>query len=135
VGGTLVEWDALLVRSEGVVEQLNRAQYVVAQVVDPYNLSQQSAKPALLMGTFVRASIVGKTIDNVFAVPRNALLEGDNVAVVDEDNRLRLKKVETVFSNDKFYFISGGLEEGVEIIVSAVGMAIDGMRVNPVSSQ
>jgi RND family efflux transporter MFP subunit len=135
VGGTLVEWDALLVRSEGVVEQLNRAQYVVAQVVDPYNLSQQSAKPALLMGTFVRASIVGKTIDNVFAVPRHALLEGDNVAVVDEDNRLRLKKVETVFSNDKFYFISGGLEEGVEIMVSAVGMAIDGMRVNPVSSQ
>ena len=134
VGGVQVEWSAVLVRSEGVVDQRNRAQYVVAQVVDPYNIQQRSDKTVLLMGTFVRAAIAGKKLDNVFAVPRHALLEGDNVAVVDAENRLRLKKVETIFSNDQFYYISNGLEEGVEIIVSAVGIAIDGVRVNPVGN-
>lgn len=134
VGGVQVEWSAVLVRSEGVVDQRNRAQYVVAQVVDPYNIQQRSDKTALLMGTFVRAAIAGKKLDDVFAVPRHALLEGDNVAVVDAENRLRLKKVETIFSNDQFYYISNGLEEGVEIIVSAVGIAIDGMRVKPESN-
>jgi membrane fusion protein, multidrug efflux system len=135
VGGNEVEWRALLVRSEGVVDQRNRAQYLVAQVNDPYNIQQRSDKPALLMGSFVRASIAGKKLDKIFAVPRYALLEGDNVAAVDSDNRLRLKKVEKVFGDDQFYYISNGLEEGVEIIVSAVGIAIDGMRVKPVGNQ
>lgn len=131
VGDAEVQWDALLVRSEGVVDQRNRSQYLVAQIVDPYNIKQRRDKPALLMGTFVRATIAGKKLNKVFAVPRHALLEGDNVATVDADNRLRLKKVETIFGDDQFYYIANGLEEGVEIIVSAVGIAIDGMRVKP----
>lgn len=135
VGAAEVQWDALLVRSEGVVDQLNRAQYLVAQIDDPYNIRQRSEKPALLMGTFVRAAIAGKKLDKIFAVPRHALLEGDNIAAVDEDSRLRLKKVEKVFGDDQFYYITNGLEEGVEIIVSAVGIAIDGMRVKPVGNQ
>ena len=135
VGGSEVQWDALLVRSEGVVDQRNRAQYLVAQIDDPYNIRQVGDRPALLMGTFVRATIAGKKLDKIFAVPRHALLEGDNIAAVDEDNRLRLKKVEKVFGDDQFYYITNGLEEGVEIIVSAVGIAIDGMRVKPVGRQ
>jgi RND family efflux transporter MFP subunit len=134
VGGAEVKWKALLVRSEGVVDQRNRAQYLVAQVDDPYNILQRTDKPALLMGSFVRAAIAGKKLDKIFAVPRHALLEGDNIATVDADNRLRLKKVEKVFGDDQFYYISNGLEDGVEIIVSAVGIAIDGMRVNPVGN-
>ena len=135
VGNTELQWDALLVRSEGVVDQRNRSQYLIAQIVDPYNIKQRSEKPALLMGSFVRATIAGKKLENVFAVPRHALLEGGNVAAVDSDNKLRLKKVETLFSDEQFYYIANGLEEGMEIIVSAVGIAIDGMRVKPESAQ
>ena len=135
VGGADLQWDALLVRSEGVVDQRNRAQYLIAQLDDPYNIRNSRQNPALLMGTFVRATIAGKQLEKVFAVPRHALLEGDNVAAVDKDNRLRLKKVEKIFGDDQFYYITNGLEEGVEIIVSAVGIAIDGMRVKPEGSK
>ncbi len=135
VGGTEVEWNALLVRSEGVVDQRNRAQYLIAQVDDPYNIQRRHQKPALLMGSFVRAAIAGKKLDDIFALPRHALLEGDNVAAVDADSRLRLKKVEKTFGDDQFYYIDNGLEEGVEVIVSAVGIAIDGMRVKSVGKQ
>jgi len=135
VGNTELQWDALLVRSEGVVDQRNRSQYLIAQIVDPYNIKQRSEKPALLMGSFVRATIAGKKLENVFAVPRHALLEGGNIAAVDSDNKLRLKKVETIFSDEQFHYIANGLEEGMEIIVSAVGIAIDGMRVKPESAQ
>jgi multidrug efflux system membrane fusion protein len=135
VGNAELQWDALLVRSEGVVDQRNRSQYLIAQIVDPYNIKQRSEKPALLMGSFVRATIAGKKLENVFAVPRHALLEGGNIAAVDSDNKLRLKKVETIFSDEQFYYIANGLEEGMEIIVSAVGIAIDGMRVKPESAQ
>ena len=54
---------------------------------------------------------------------------------MDADNRLRLKKVEKVFGDDQFYYITNGLEEGIEIIVSAVGITVDGMRVKPVGNQ
>ena len=131
VAGKPASWRGLLTRSEGVVDERNRAQYVVVDVVDPYNTKGVEDRMPLLMGTFVTAMIKGKQIDDVFAVPRHALLEGGNVATVDSENRLRLKKVEAVYSDDEFYFVRTGLEEGVEIIVSAVGVAIEGMRVSP----
>ena len=64
-----VRWTAQIVRSEGVVDQLNRSQYLVAQINDPYAVISESVgnSTPLLMGTFVRAEIVGKTIDNVYA--------------------------------------------------------------------
>ena len=131
-----VQWAAKIVRSEGVVNRLNRAQYLVARVADPYNVVAETGRdtPALLMGTFVRADIKGKTIDNVFAVPRHALLDGNRAPLMDSENRLRLTPVEVAYSDKDFYYVNSGLEEGVEIIVSAMGAAIEGMLVKPVGS-
>jgi len=131
VGGQTVAWDADLVRSEGVVNKLNRSQYVVAQVADPYGIIRPANRPVLLVGTFVRASIAGKTLSNVFKVPRHAMLEGKQVALVDAQSRLRLTRVKTTFGDDDFYYVSAGLKAGDEVIVSAVGTAIEGMAVNP----
>jgi membrane fusion protein, multidrug efflux system len=129
-------WTAKIVRSEGVVDQLNRAHYLVARVADPYGINQpqKPTTPNLLMGTFVGADIKGKTLDNIFAVPRHVLLENDRVPVVDSDKRLRLTPVEVSFSDRDYYYISSGLEEGVEIVVSAMGPAIEGMLLKPMGS-
>ena len=83
------------------------------------------------MGTFVTAIIGGKTIDDAFAIPRHAMLQGDKVALVDDEQRLHLKVVEPIFGDEEFYYLAGGLEEGDEIIVSAMGVPIEGMRVSP----
>lgn len=131
VGGENVTWNADLVRSEGVVDQLNRAQYVVAQVADPYGIISPASGPVLLVGTFVRAFISGKTLSDVYRVPRHAMLEGSQVALVDAESRLRLTSVETTFGDDDFYYVSAGLKTGDEVIVSAIGTAIEGMKVNP----
>ena len=131
----ITEWQAKLVRSEGVINQANRALYIVAQVDDPYAKlqskgSEKLTKP-LLMGTFVTASIGGKTIDNAFAIPRSALLQGNRVALVDTEQRLRLREISPIFADSDFYYVSQGLEEGDEIIISAVGVPIEGMKVSP----
>jgi len=131
-----VQWAAKVVRSEGVVDQLNRSQYLVAQIIDPYVVVSDSAgnSSPLLMGTFVRAEIAGKTIDNVYAIPRHALMEGNRVALVDSEQRLRLTPVESSHGDDQFYYVDAGLVDGAEIIVSAMGAAIEGMLVRPVGS-
>jgi RND family efflux transporter MFP subunit len=131
-----VRWTAQIVRSEGVVDQLNRSQYLVAQINDPYAVISESVgnSTPLLMGTFVRAEIVGKTIDNVYAIPRHALMEGNRVALVDSEQRLNLTPVESSHGDEQFYYVNAGLEDGAEIIVSAMGAAIEGMLVRPVGS-
>lgn len=128
------EWQAKLVRSEGVISQQNRALYVVAQVDDPYGklspgTNDADAMSPLLMGTFVTAIIGGKTIEDAFAIPRHALLEGSKVALVDSDQKLQLKVVEPIFADKEFYYIAEGLEDGAQLIVSAMGVPIAGMAV------
>ena len=130
------EWQAKLVRSEGVISQQNRAMYVVAQVDDPYGKLNTSTNNAdrsypLLMGTFVTAIIGGKTIEDAFAIPRHALLEGSKVALVDAEDRLRFRQVAPIFGDDRFYYVTSGIENGDEIIVSAMGVPIEGMKVRP----
>lgn len=131
--GAVKRWDAKLVRSEGVIDKVNRSLYVVAQIDDPYgrNSADKSAAIPLLMGTFVKAIIGGKSIENAFAIPRNALLEGSKIALVDEDNRLRMRSVEPIYADRQFYYLLDEVEEGDEIIVSTLGVPIEGMRVAP----
>lgn len=120
----------------GVISQQNRALYVVAQVDDPYGKLNTSTNNAdrsypLLMGTFVTAIIGGKTIEDAFAIPRHALLEGSKVALVDAEDRLRFRQVAPIFGDDRFYYVTSGIENGDEIIVSAMGVPIEGMKVRP----
>ena len=134
IDGNIKQWQAKLVRSEGVISEQNRAFYVVAQIDDPYlrlESDSQVARFPLFMGTFVTAIIGGKTIDNAFAIPRHALLEGSKVALVDAEQRLRFQTVEPIFGDDQFYYVSSGLENGDQLIISAMGVPIEGMKVSP----
>ena len=128
--GNPASWSAVIVRSEGVVNELNRSQYVVARISNPYKLNQTltASTPALLVGTFVTAKLKGKTLDNVFKVPRSALLQGSKVAVVDDMQRLQINSVNVVFSDEDYYYVSTGLKEGAEVIVSAIGTPIEGQK-------
>jgi multidrug efflux system membrane fusion protein len=128
--GRSANWSASVVRSEGVVDELNRSQYVVARVSDPYRLNQSlkgNAVP-LLVGTFVTATLKGKVLSNVFKVPRSALLQGSRVAVVDKMQRMQINSVDVVSSDEGHYYVSKGLKEGAEVIVSAIGTPIEGLK-------
>lgn len=143
VGGKQQYWDANIVRSEGVVDPLNRNQYLVVHIDDPYGISHPDQHQRLLIGSFVTATIKAEQAVSVIAVPRNAIYEGPRVAIAergtankgaaDKDKRLRLLAINIYFSDDQYSYIDDGLEEGVELIVSAVGAPVNGMRVNPIN--
>jgi hypothetical protein len=128
--GYEVKWRAIFERFEGVVNEVNRSQYVVVSVADPYRLTATAATPAapLLVGTFVRARLSGKTLKDVFKVPRGALLQGSKIAVVDRQSSLRTRSVEVMYADDEFYYIDEGLDESVEVVVSAIGTPIEGLK-------
>ena len=130
VDGINTSWTADVERSEGVVDELNRSQYLVARVADPYGLTDNRnvlAAP-LRVGTFVKASIEGKLLDNVFKIPRSSLLEGSRVALADADDLLKIVAVTVASADDNHYYISAGLKNGDQVVISALGTPIEGLK-------
>ena len=131
VNGEVMTWEAVLVRSEGTIEQSSRVQYLVAQVDDPYNMQGIANRPRLLIGSFVEALVTGKVIDNVYSLPRHALRPNKQVATVDSDQRLQLLKVDYTFEDQANYYIHTGLEGQVEVVTSGMGIMVNGMKLKP----
>ena len=128
VDGIVTSWLATLARSEGVVDELNRSQYIVARVADPYGLDDSDRQVPLRVGTFVKASIQGKVLKDVFKVPRSALLEGSRIGLVDDQALLKIIPVEVASTDDNHYYISEGLQDGHQIVTSALGTPIEGLK-------
>jgi hypothetical protein len=78
--GKHVQWNAQIVRSEGVVDERSRVTYAVAQISDPYQL--HAAGTPLPVGTFVSAEIAGSTQLDLIRIPRSALRGANQVLIV-----------------------------------------------------
>ena len=125
--GTLVEWPARIVRSEGVVDESSRVTYAVAKVDDPYALD--SDHQPLPMGTFVTASIDGVAIEGLLRVPRHALHGSDQLLFVDSEGLLRIRTVSIVRADADYAYINRGAEAGERVILTAMEAPINGMPV------
>lgn len=132
VGGRAAEWQGKLHRMEGAVDPDSRVWYAVVRVDDPYGLQHPEQQTPLAVGLFVEAEIEGRTVDNVFQLPRSALRNEDNVLIVDADNRLRRRKVDVLRTDFKSALISSGLQAGDRVCVSPVEAFVDGLLVEVV---
>ncbi len=133
VGGDVTHWTARLHRSEGVFDERSRALFAVARIDDPYALNSPGREP-LRIGTFVNASIQGRPIPGLVALPRYVLRAGDSVPVVDDSNLVRIRKVTTLRASGDFIYVSSGLENGDRVILTTLDSALTGAEVAVVSS-
>lgn len=125
--GELREWDAQIVRSEGVIDEESRVTYAVARVVDPYRLHNEGTP--LPMGSFVSASIEGSTVDGIIRVPRTALRGSDQLIFVDEESRLRIRDVQFSRSDAEYVYITAGAVAGDRVVVTALETPVNGTKV------
>ncbi|MCH6257753.1 efflux RND transporter periplasmic adaptor subunit [Puniceicoccaceae bacterium K14] len=123
------EWEGKIVRSEGAVNSSTRQIFVVAHVENPYGRTKDG-RPPLKVGAFVEATIKGKTLENVFVLPRKLLRENVNVLTVDADNYLQRRKVEIAWQDDDVIVIEGGLNAGDRVCLTYVPFALEGWQVN-----
>ena len=146
-GDRRTEWLGHIMRSEETVDPMNRMVYVVAQVVDPYGLAKRDGAP-LRSGTFVRASIEGRTQENVIVLPRQALRGKDRVWIADpvwiesetstlqewlgyrdQQTRLIFRSVDVSFADAKQVIVAAGIQQGEQVVVSLLAAVVDGMGV------
>ncbi len=122
------EWDAEIVRTEGVVDQKSRVVYAVAEVVDPYGVLGKSAQTELKMGTFVRAEIQGLRAENVVVLPRSVLLNDNTVLVANRDRELEIRPVEVLRAEPRQVYLSSGIAEGELVVTTSLDAPIPGTR-------
>lgn len=123
-------WPGTIVRTEGELDSRSRMLHLVARVEDPYD-RRGTGRPPLAVGLFVDAEIAGRTVDGAL-LPRSALRAGQQVMVVDDEDRLRFRDVGVVRTEKDAVVIGSGLAEGERVCVSPLDVVVDGMRVRTV---
>ncbi len=122
------QWMAKVVRTEAVLDEMTRLYYVVAEVEDPYNLISSSNRPALPMGTFVSAEIIGRATRNTVKLPRHTIQTNNTVLVMDENNELQFREVTIARTDNELAYISDGLDAGERVITTAIDLPFAGMK-------
>ncbi len=121
-------WQGQIVRSLGEVDQKSRMISVVVEVTDPYGIKDNnSGTKQLFNGSFVNVSIKGSELIGVFTLPRSVLHEDSTIWVMDEDNSLRIKKVNVLRIEKDRIIINSGLAEGDRIVVTGFSGAAEGL--------
>ena len=128
IGGTVSYWDAMIVRTEGLVDTQSRVIHAVAEVLDPYDFAG-TGRELLRFGTFVHATIQGNDAGELFVVPRHAVYQGLQVWIVNEDNTISPRTVTVVRFDDDFAYIKEGLENGDVYCVTPIDRPLPGMKV------
>ena len=83
----------------------------------------------LVQGMFCRVDIEGRSLERVFVLPRSAVSFEQTVYVAQE-NRLRTRKVEVARVEGGTAFITNGLEQGEQVIITRLEKPLENSLVS-----
>ena len=94
---------------------------LLIEVADPLDLQAKDEKqPMLLIGEFVRVSIEGEELHNVYRVPRSALRNDREVWIVDEESKLAIRPVKTIWRDQDTVVVQDGFKPGEALVISDI---------------
>lgn len=97
-------------------------------VADPDPLAANTDVPMpLLLGAYVRVTIEGRELGDVFEIPRAALREGGEVWLADEADKLAVRKVQVIWREPETLMVRGKLQAGHRLVVSPIPAPVPGM--------
>ena len=129
IGGVEYTWQGTIVRTEGVFDSRSRVLYAVAQIEDPYNRTHRRWQEPLRIGTFVKASISGRHVENVILLPRTVLRSNNEIWSVGENNLLERNIVSLLRADEDYVYVSTGLSDGQLICKTLINNPMPGMRI------
>ena len=128
IGKGMARWVGYIIRTEGALEPTSGQLSLVARVPEPES-DQNHGRP-LLPGTFLKAEIEGLEYQQVFVLPPAVVnARTEQVLVVGDDNRLKIKKLDILKSEADRIVVRGGLQAGDQVVLSGVDIPIEGMQV------
>ena len=127
-------WTGRIVRTHASVDSQTRLIYAIGEVEDPYGLGSDNGAP-MAVGMFVHAEIAGVNSQSAMVLPRLALRNADKVYVINDQNRLEIRKVEVISTSEETVLVSAGVEVGDKVVTSTIPAAVDGMEVRAITRE
>jgi hypothetical protein len=110
--------------ADGLVAQ------VLVEVHDPFCLAKgRTGNSPLFLGEYAHVDIQGTTVNNVFAITRDALRDGSKVWLVTGDGQLDILSPEIVWRGLDTVFVRD-LPEGQYLVTSALATPVQGMNLD-----
>ena len=110
------------------LESQGRMARLLIEVEDPLSLQPINAsKPQILIDSYVRVVIEGKTIDQAAQIPREYLRDGDRLWLYDEFGKLSIRDVTVRFKSKDFVLITDGISSGENIVTSNISTPVQGL--------
>ena len=122
-------WKAQIVRTEGTLDASSLELFAIAKVNDPFGLL--SGKPPLRIGQPVTASITGKVLKDVMALPRLGVKRLNQVYLVDPNQlTLSTQTIQAVWSDARYVLISDpSIPDGTLLATTKLSYAPEGAQV------
>ena len=121
------QWQGYVGRVEQHIDNDNRQRTLVVIVEDPL---QQ--KIPLYPGTFLRAEIPGKILQNIWRIPASAISQTGDIWVVAKDNTLSRYPVTKLYGQGEFsYILPVNAQQHALIVLRPLNSYVVGMQINP----
>ncbi|MGB0833594.1 MAG: efflux RND transporter periplasmic adaptor subunit [Psychrobium sp.] len=95
-----LQWSATFNRVEQHINANSRQRALIVNVSNPLALSTP-----LFPGTFVKATVEGTTVDNLWKLPASALIDNHTVWQISNEDLLRPLSIDVVFSQDNAVYV------------------------------
>lgn len=118
-------WKGESLRSESLIAPTTRSLNIVAAVP----AVAENGQTRIYSGTFVEAEIAGRTLDEVFVLPRRAFVDREQILLLTADDTLAFHTVSVLRYEGENVIVDGGLEAGARVVVSSLDSPIEGSSV------
>lgn len=120
-------WQGEIIRTESAIDELSQQLYVIAQVLNPYDVTDDLMAP-IKIGQYVNAKIAGRMLKNVIVIPSQTVYQGSYVYVVENGVLLRKDIILGWHSGDESV-VSAGLSVGDRLVITPLGQVSSGTGV------
>jgi len=117
-----------VIRLLGDLSDTGRMARLLVEIPDPLGLKSRDAKNTpLLLGEYVRITITGKELADVYAIPRTALRDNQYIWLAQPDNTLEIRSVAPLWRDAEHIFLKKEVRSGERLIVSELAGPVTGM--------
>ncbi|MBU1921341.1 efflux RND transporter periplasmic adaptor subunit [bacterium] len=126
-----MQWDGYVHRGVGVIDSIGRLAKAVVRIDNPFTPNEKHSV-GLNIGAFVNITIEGRMIEHNILLPRSSLRSDSVVWIVADDSTLDIRRVEVDRTSRDEAFISKGVREGEQVVLTALVGAAQGTKLRPV---
>lgn len=130
VAGTTRQWQGQLVRLDASLDPRTRTTFGTVEVRNPF-ADSEGAMP-MAPGLFVSASVEGRSLTDVLAIPAAGLRAGGRVFIMNDENLLEVRSVRVAHATSEMAYLSNGISEGDRVIVSPIRNPVPGMALSAI---